>query len=165
MSAPQFSISTLSLTGSLEQKLDAIKHAGFGSIELGALDLSGSGDGVSGSIERIRNSGLRISALQEVKDFGGHSGRILAYKLELAKSYLRQMVRLGCRQLIVTPATSTHAAPEPDRIAEDLRILATLATPWASGSLSNRCPGHRVPKAMQRPGTSCSAPATRTSAW
>ncbi|GGO87424.1 hypothetical protein GCM10011348_40610 [Marinobacterium nitratireducens] len=129
MTAPNFAISTLSLTGSLEQKLEAISNAGFNAIELGARDLSGSPDGVSGAIERVRNSGLRISALQEVKDFGGHSGRILAYKLELAKAYLRQMQRLGSRQLIVTPATSAHAAPDMERTAKDLRILATLATP------------------------------------
>ncbi|NVK41131.1 MAG: sugar phosphate isomerase/epimerase [Oceanospirillaceae bacterium] len=129
MTVPHFAISSLSLTGSLEQKLAAIADAGFDAIELGALDLSGSSSGVGGAIECIRNSGLRISALQEIKDFGGHSGRILAYKLELAKSYLRQMERLGCRQLIVTPATSAHASPDLDRTAEDLRILATLATP------------------------------------
>jgi len=129
MTAPNFAISTLSLTGSLEQKLAAIRSAGFNAIELGALDLSGSPDGVSGAIGRLRDSGLRISALQEVKDFGGHSGRILAYKLELAKAYLRQMQRLGCRQLIVTPATSAHAAPDLERTAEDLNILATLAIP------------------------------------
>lgn len=129
MTVPHFAISSLSLTGSLEQKLAAITDAGFDAIELGALDLSGSSNGVGGAIECIRSSGLRISALQEIKDFGGHSGRILAYKLELAKSYLRQMQRLGCRQLIVTPATSAHASPDLERTAEDLRILATLATP------------------------------------
>ncbi|TCK09547.1 sugar phosphate isomerase/epimerase family protein [Marinobacterium mangrovicola] len=129
MQAPNFSISTLSLTGSLDDKLKAITAAGFRSVELGALDLSGSSDGVSGSVELIKQSGVQISALQEVKDFGGHSGRILAYKMELAKSYLRLMRRLGCRLLIVTPATSTHVKLDADRIAADLRTLATLATP------------------------------------
>ncbi len=126
--APRFSISSLSLTGSLEEKLRAISQAGFDAVELGALDLSGTKDGISGSVERIRSSGLRISALQEVRDFGGHSGRIMAYKLELAKTYLQLMARLGCRLLIVTPATSSHASVDIDRMAADLRTLATLAT-------------------------------------
>jgi sugar phosphate isomerase/epimerase len=129
MPTPNFSISTLSLTGSLEDKLTAIRGAGFDSVELGALDLSGDPDGVSGAIERLKHSGIRISALQEVKDFGGHSGRILAYKMELAKSYLQLMARLGCTLLIVTPATSVHARLDAEKVAADLRTLATLATP------------------------------------
>lgn len=129
MQTPNFSISTLSLTGSLGEKLDAIRAAGFDSVELGALDLSGSADGVTGAVEQVRASGIRIAALQEVRDFGGHSGRILAYKLELAKSYLQLMRRLNCRLLIVTPATSRNASADLDKIAADLRTLATLAIP------------------------------------
>ncbi|WP_432695745.1 sugar phosphate isomerase/epimerase family protein [Marinobacterium sp. YM272] len=129
MQSPNFAISTLSLTGSLDEKLIAIKHAGFSAVELGALDLSGSAEGVSGSIQRVKQSGLKISALQEVKDFGGHSGRILAYKMELAKSYLQLMSKLGCKLLIVTPATSTQMKLDIERVASDLRALATLAIP------------------------------------
>lgn len=129
MPAAKFAISTLSLTGSLEEKLHAVHRAGFSAIELGALDLSGSPDGVSGSIRRIKDSGLRLSALQEVKDFGGHSGRILAYKLELAKSHLQLMAKLGCTLLIVTPATSVNVTLDRDKIAADLRTLANLAVP------------------------------------
>ncbi|WP_036233561.1 sugar phosphate isomerase/epimerase family protein [Marinobacterium litorale] len=129
MDTPNFSISTLSLTGSLEEKLAAVRSAGFGAIELGALDLSGDPEGVSGAIARLKASGLKISALQEVKDFGGHSGRIMAYKMELAKSHLKLMAKLGCKLLIVTPATSIHVKLDAEKVASDLRTLATLATP------------------------------------
>ncbi|GGB94933.1 hypothetical protein GCM10011352_21290 [Marinobacterium zhoushanense] len=129
MTTPNFAISTLSLTGTLEEKLDAISASGFSSVELGALDLSGSADGVSGSVTRLKQSGVGICALQEIKDFGGHSGRILAYKMELAKSYIQLMHKLDCRLLIVTPATSVHVKHDMDKIASDLRALATLATP------------------------------------
>ncbi|MBR9885893.1 MAG: sugar phosphate isomerase/epimerase, partial [Oceanospirillales bacterium] len=129
MTTLNFAISTLSLTGTLEEKLNAIKTAGFRSVELGALDLSGSEGGVSGSVTRLKDSGIQISALQEIKDFGGHSGRILAYKMELAKSYIQLMHKLGSKLLIVTPATSVHVKHDIDKIASDLRALATLATP------------------------------------
>lgn len=129
MTSPNFAISTLSLTGTLEEKLAAIKNAGFDAIELGALDLSGAQEGITGAEARLRESGIGISALQALKDFGGHSGRILAYKMELAKSYLQLMSRLGCQLLIVTPATSMHLTPDFDKIASDLRTLATLAIP------------------------------------
>ncbi len=127
MAAPQFSISTLSLSGTLADKLEAIKQADFPAIELGALDLSGTSGGTGASIEKVIHSQLRISALQEMKDFVGHSGRIMAYKMELAKSYLKMMARIGCKLLIVTPSTSSHEALNIDKMAADLRSLATLA--------------------------------------
>jgi sugar phosphate isomerase/epimerase len=52
-----------------------------------------------------------------------------AYKVDVAKSMLEVCGRLGGRLLLVEATTSTHADADAERIARDLRMLATLAIP------------------------------------
>src|SRR5262249_57913208 len=77
----------------------------------------------------VRQSGLRVTGFQVLRDFEGLSGHLHAYKLDVAKAMLGMCRALGSKLLLVCSSTSTHASGDPDALARDLRKLATLAIP------------------------------------
>ena len=64
-----------------------------------------------------------------LRDFEGLSGHLHDYKVDIAKSMLRDVRALGARVLLVCSSTSTHATADLDALARDLRKLAMLAVP------------------------------------
>jgi sugar phosphate isomerase/epimerase len=77
----------------------------------------------------VRESGLRPTGFQVLRDFEGLSGHLHAYKVDIAKQMLRMCEALGCRVLLACSSTSTHASEDLHLIARDLRKLAMLALP------------------------------------
>ena len=129
MSLSNVGMDMVTLAGPLEARLQAVAEAGFSNIVLWGKDLVGHPEGVEAAIRKVRESGLRVSGLQLLRDFEGLSGRLLDYKLEIAKSMMKMMQALGCKLLLVCSSTSPHATGDIKKIAEDLERLATLATP------------------------------------
>lgn len=125
----RFGMDTVTLAGTLEAKLQAIADAGFSKIVLWGKDLVGHPEGAETAMRKVRESGLRVSGFQLLRDFEGLSGRLLEYKLELAKSVMKMMQAVGANLLLVCSSTSPHATGDTQKLAEDLRLLATLATP------------------------------------
>src|SRR5205807_742484 len=78
----RFAMNTNTLAGTLEEKLRAVKGAGFGAIVLSGADLVGHRDGVEEAVELVIGSGLRVLAFQMLHDFEGLSGHMLDYKLD-----------------------------------------------------------------------------------
>ena len=124
-----FGMDTISLAGTLPQKLAAIKGAGFSQVMLMARDLVGHAEGIEDAVRVVKASGLRVTGFQVLRDFEGLSGHLHEYKIDIAKSMLEMCAAVGAKVLLVCSSTSTHATAEPDALARDLRKLAMLALP------------------------------------
>ena len=124
-----FGMDTITLAGTLPQKLAAIKGAGFSQVMLMARDLVGHADGIVDAVRVVKASGLRVTGFQVLRDFEGLLGHLHQYKIDVAKSMLELCHAVGAKVLLVCSSTSTHATDDPDALARDLRKLAMLALP------------------------------------
>ena len=129
MKLEDFGMDAMGLPGPLDGKLDAIRNAGFGQVMLSAADLAAYPGGEAAAIRAVRASGLRVTGLQVLRDFEGLSGRLHAYKVDVAKSMLEMARAVGAPLLLVCSTTSAHAAADFDTQVADLRKLAMLAVP------------------------------------
>jgi sugar phosphate isomerase/epimerase len=128
-SLSDFGMDTISMAGSLESKLQAIKGAGFGQVMLSARDVVGHPGGLDAAVQVVRESGLRVTGFQVLRDFEGLSGHLHDYKIDIAKAMLEMCHALGSKVLLVCSSTSVHASQDPEHLARDLRKLAMLAVP------------------------------------
>ena len=124
-----FGMDTISLAGPLEAKLKAIRDAGFSQVMLSARDVVGHPEGLDAAVRAVKNSGLRVTGFQVLRDFEGLSGHLHEYKIDIAKSMLEMCAALGSKVLLVCSSTSVHATQDIDHLAADLRKLAMLAVP------------------------------------
>jgi sugar phosphate isomerase/epimerase len=129
MKIDEFGMDTISLAGPLENKLRAMRDAGFKQVMLSARDLVGHPDGHQAAINAVRKSGLRGTGFQVLRDFEGLAGGLHDYKVDIAKSMIEMCAGLGCKVLLACSSTSRHASTDPAVLAKDLRKLATLALP------------------------------------
>ncbi|MDH4050181.1 MAG: sugar phosphate isomerase/epimerase [Rubrivivax sp.] len=129
MKIDQFGMDTISLAGPLEAKLRAIREAGFAQVMLSARDVVGHPQGLDAAVQAVRDSGLRGTGFQVLRDFEGLSGGLHAYKVDIAKSMIEMCAALGCQVLLACSSTSRHATDDTAALARDLRKLATLAIP------------------------------------
>jgi len=129
MNFDQFGMDTVTLAGPLEAKLRAVRDAGFGQIMLWARDIVGHPDGEAAAIAAVRQSGLRVTGLQVLRDFEGLSDHLHAYKVDVAKAMLGMCRAIGCEVLLVCSSSSTHATGDTDALIRDLQKLAMLAVP------------------------------------
>lgn len=125
-----FGMGTVSLAGPLAARLAAVRDAGFAQIMLSARDVAGHPGGVDDAARAIRGSGLRVTGFEALSDFEGLTGRLHAYKVDVAKSMLEMCAAIGAKLLLVASSTSAHASGDEDAIARDLRKLAMLAVPF-----------------------------------
>lgn len=105
MNLANLGMDTVILAGTLEEKLRAVSGAGFPNIMLWVKDMVGYPEGVDAAVRKVRDSGLRISGFQLLRDFEGLPDRLLVYKLEIAKSMMQMMHTLGCNLLLVCSST------------------------------------------------------------
>ncbi|MDH5539240.1 MAG: sugar phosphate isomerase/epimerase [Rhizobacter sp.] len=124
-----FGMDTISLAGTLPAKLTAIRDVGFSQVMLSARDLAGHAEGVDAAVQAVRDSGLRATGFQVLRDFEGLSGHLHEYKVDMAKAMLEMCHAVGAKVLLACSSTSTHASADPDLLARDLRKLAMLALP------------------------------------
>lgn len=124
-----FGMDTITMAGSLEAKLEAIKGAGFSQVMLMARDLVSHPAGVAGAVAAVKASGLRPTGFQVLRDFEGLSGHLHDYKMDMAKSMLEMCAATGSKVLLVCSSTSRHATDDINALARDLKKLAMLAIP------------------------------------
>jgi sugar phosphate isomerase/epimerase len=120
---------TITLAGPLEARLRAARAAGFTQIMLSARDLVEHPGGETAAVAAVRESGLRVTGFQVLRDFEGLSGHLHAYKLDIAKAMLGLCHGLGSKLLLVCSSSSAHGKGDPESLARDLSKLATLAVP------------------------------------
>lgn len=124
-----FGMDTITMAGSFEAKLEAMKGAGFSQVMLMARDLVSHPGGVSGAVAAVKASGLRPTGFQVLRDFEGLSGHLHDYKMDMAKSMLEMCAATGSKVLLVCSSTSRHATDDINALARDLKKLAMLAIP------------------------------------
>nr|CBA33009.1 hypothetical protein Csp_B16890 [Curvibacter putative symbiont of Hydra magnipapillata] len=124
-----FGMDTITLAGPLKAKLDAMKAAGFTQVMLLARDLVSHPEGWRAAVQEVKDSGLRVTGFQVLRDFEGLSGHLHDYKVDIAKSMMEMCAALDCRVMLACSSTSTHATGDTDKLVQDLRKLAMLAIP------------------------------------
>jgi sugar phosphate isomerase/epimerase len=129
MNFPGFGMDTASLAGTLERKLEVIGGTGFSQVMISAADVVGYSKGSAAGARLVRDSGLRVTGFEALRDFEGLDGQLHSYKLDVAKSMLTVCRELGGDLLLVEATTSTHAVQDIERTAKDLNKLAMLAIP------------------------------------
>ncbi len=121
------SIATVSLGGSLAEKLQAIAAAGFEGVEIFETDILGH-PGSPGEVgDMVRDLGLEIVAFQPFRDFEGMPEPRRAKGFERAKRKFELMNELGAGTILVCSNVSPHAQGGIDRAAGDLRELGEIA--------------------------------------
>jgi len=129
MNLDHFGMDTITLAGPLEAKLRAIRAAGFTHVMLNAADIVGHPGGEAAAIAAVRDSGLRVTGFQVLRDFEGLSGHLHAYKVDVAKAMLGLCRELGAPVLLACSSSSAHATGDAEHLIRDLQKLAMLAVP------------------------------------
>ncbi|MFD0689804.1 bifunctional sugar phosphate isomerase/epimerase/4-hydroxyphenylpyruvate dioxygenase family protein [Actinomadura fibrosa] len=121
------SIATVSLSGSLADKLTAIGAAGFDGVEIFENDLVSSDMAPEDVRRRAADLGLAIELYQPFRDFEAVPPDRLAASLRRAEHKFAVMERLGATRLLVCSNVSPAAVDDDELAAEQLRLLAERA--------------------------------------
>ncbi|WP_030452894.1 sugar phosphate isomerase/epimerase and 4-hydroxyphenylpyruvate domain-containing protein [Herbidospora cretacea] len=121
------SIATVSVSGTLPEKLQAIAAAGFDGFELFENDLVACPLSPEDVRRMAADLGLRIELYQPFRDFEALPADRLAAGLRRAEHKFRLMTRLGADLLLVCSNVSPQAADDDALAAEHLRVLAERA--------------------------------------
>ncbi|WP_042403110.1 sugar phosphate isomerase/epimerase and 4-hydroxyphenylpyruvate domain-containing protein [Streptacidiphilus carbonis] len=117
-------IATVSLSGSLSQKLAAAAAAGFDGVEVFETDLLASRLSPHEVRQRAADLGLSIDLYQPFRDFEGEEDEQLARNLRRAEAKFEVMERLGADLLLVCSSVSALSRDDDALAAEQLRLLA-----------------------------------------
>ncbi|MFP5597626.1 bifunctional sugar phosphate isomerase/epimerase/4-hydroxyphenylpyruvate dioxygenase family protein [Kluyvera sp. 142486] len=121
------SIATVSISGTLPEKLSAIAAAGYQGVEIFENDLlyyTGTPADVRSMADDL---GLKITLFQPFRDFEGGTRAQFAANLERAKRKFALMHELGCDTLLLCSNVQADCSADIDLQIADLRALATLA--------------------------------------
>ncbi|MBN8997386.1 MAG: sugar phosphate isomerase/epimerase and 4-hydroxyphenylpyruvate domain-containing protein [Rhizobiales bacterium] len=120
-------IATVSLSGSLREKLEAIARAGFAGVEIFEGDFLGSDESPRNAGRMIRDLGLEIMLFQPFRDFEAMPEPQRRRGFERAARKFELMNELGVDLILVCSNTSPVSLGGIDRAAADLRELGDLA--------------------------------------
>ena len=123
----QRSIATVSLSGTLPEKLEAIAAAGFDGVEIFENDLLYY-DGSPREIKQMcADLGIAITLFQPFRDFEGCRRDRLARNLERAERKFDLMQELGTDLVLVCSNASADSVGDRQILVDDLRLLAEHA--------------------------------------
>ncbi len=123
----QRSIATVSLSGTLPEKLEAIAAAGFDGVEIFENDLLYY-DGSPREIKQMcADLGIAITLFQPFRDFEGCRRDRLARNLERAERKFDLMQELGTDLVLVCSNASADSVGDQQILVDDLRLLAEHA--------------------------------------
>ena len=121
------SIATVSLSGSLPEKLDAAASVGFDGVEIFENDLL-TFDGSPAEVRRIAEGlGLAITLFQPFRDFEAMPDAQRARNLDRAERKFDVMQALGTDLVLVCSNVQAAAIDDPARAAADLAEMAERA--------------------------------------
>lgn len=123
----QRSIATVSISGTLVEKLRAISAAGFRCVEIFENDLLYY-DGTPDDVRRIADDlGLRVVLYQPFRDFEGVGGDQLVRNVERVKRKFDVMQALGTDRLLVCSNVSADTIRDDALTVDQLGVLARAA--------------------------------------
>jgi 4-hydroxyphenylpyruvate dioxygenase len=120
-------IATVSLSGTLEEKLDAAAAAGFDAVEIFEVDLIGSRLCPGDIRELVEGLGLEVAMYQPFRDFEGVAPDALEGNLRRARHKFQVMEELGTDLLLVCSNVSADTSDDPELAASQLSRLADEA--------------------------------------
>ena len=121
------SIATVSISGTLREKLEAIAKAGFDGIEIFEQDFIADSGTPREIGEMIRDHGLDITLFQPFRDFEGLTGDLRARAFDRAKHKFDTMAELGTDLILVCSSVHPQAIGGIDRMADDFAELGDIA--------------------------------------
>lgn len=123
----KYSIATVCLSGTLEQKMHAAAKAGFQAIEIFENDLT-QYRGSASDVKRIADSlGLEILVLQPFRDMEGMPAHLRQKKYSMLERKMDLAHQLGTSRLMMCSNVHPQSSPNIEQCAEDLYALAELA--------------------------------------
>jgi 4-hydroxyphenylpyruvate dioxygenase len=122
----RLSCTTATFGGTLEQRLSAIKAAGFAATELWPRDLFESFTDADTAVRMLQASGLKISCFQGLRDFESMPLAVRDHKLRLADHLIDQLELVGADLLVLCCNTSMDCSRDWARAVGDLRLLGDL---------------------------------------
>jgi 4-hydroxyphenylpyruvate dioxygenase len=123
----KFSIATVSLGGTLPEKLAAIAAAGFEGVEIFEADVLAHEGSPATIGAMVRDHGLEIVAFQPFRDFEGMPEPQRGRGLERARRKFALMNELGAGAMLVCSNVSPQSLGGIDRAAADLAELGAIA--------------------------------------
>ena len=121
------SIATVSISGTLPEKLHAIAAAGYQGVEIFENDLLYY-TGTPADIRHLAaDLGLKITLFQPFRDFEGASRSQFAANMERARRKFALMHELGCDTLLLCSNVQPDCSADVELQIADLRALAELA--------------------------------------
>lgn len=121
------SIATVSISGDLKEKLQAIAAAGFDGVEIFENDFLTYGASAADVGRMVRDHGLEITLFQPFRDFEGMPELQRTRNLERARRKFELMNSLGADLMLVCSNVSPAALGGVDRAAADFNALGELA--------------------------------------
>ncbi|MFI9833396.1 bifunctional sugar phosphate isomerase/epimerase/4-hydroxyphenylpyruvate dioxygenase family protein [Streptomyces sp. NPDC051913] len=121
------SIATVSLSGSLTEKLTAASRAGFDGVEIFENDLLASPLTPEEVRARCADLGLTVDLYQPMRDMEAVPAEVFAANLRRARHKFELMGRLGADTVLVCSSVHPLAVDDDALAAEQLRELAALA--------------------------------------
>lgn len=121
------SIATVSLPGTLRDKLPAIAAAGFDGIEVFEQDFIADAGTPAEVGQMIRDHGLAITLFQPFRDFEGLTGDLRARAFDRAERKFDVMGELGADLVLVCSSVHPEALGGIDRAAADFHELGERA--------------------------------------
>ncbi|MCU1639317.1 MAG: sle [Microbacteriaceae bacterium] len=120
-------IATVSLSGSLDEKLDAIASAGFSGVELFDGDLVASFHRPETVATMIQQRGLQLYLYQPLRDIEGWDADEFRRAHDRAQRKLEIAARLGAPTVLVCSNAAPHAIADDSRSASQLAKLGDTA--------------------------------------
>ena len=159
----KFSIATVSLGGTLPEKLAAIAAAGFDGVEIFEADVLAH-EGTPAEIGRmVRDRGLEIIAFQPFRDFEGMPEPQRSRGFERARRKFELMNELGAGASSSARTSRRSASAASTGRRRTCASSARSRRASASGSASRRWPGGGTSRTTATPGRSSAAPIIRGS--
>ncbi|GGE53485.1 3-keto-5-aminohexanoate cleavage protein [Primorskyibacter flagellatus] len=120
-------IATVSISGNLEEKIEAIAAAGFTGIEIFEQDFIADIRSPRAVGQRIRDAGLEVMLFQPFRDFEGLPDGLRAKAFDRAERKFDVMQELGCDLVLVCSSVHPQALGGIDRAAADFAELGVRA--------------------------------------
>tara|TARA_R110002020_G_scaffold176756_15_gene369279 strand:+ start:3263 stop:5146 length:1884 start_codon:yes stop_codon:yes gene_type:complete len=120
-------IATVSISGNLEEKIEAIAAAGFTGIEIFEQDFIADVRSPKAVGQRIRDAGLEVMLFQPFRDFEGLPDGLREKAFDRAERKFDVMQELGCDLMLVCSSVHPAALGGIDRAADDFAALGERA--------------------------------------
>lgn len=131
-------MATVSLSGTLPDKLEAAAAAGFDGVEIFENDLAACDLAPRDVRKLLDHLGLTADMYQPFRDLEGWKGVDRDRAFERGRRKFDLMGELGCNLMLLCSNAMPHSDPDEQRIVDDLSDFAALADSRESASLMKR---------------------------